>query len=196
MSEPWKTQTGWTEERIRQLAAYWSEGYTASQIAARLGGVTRNAVIAKVHRLGLSHRTHVRLRRPTPTSVAKLQDVRRNTRNRLRKLRIVSAPMGLAVAMAATERSLPPPRADDVARVSFNDLAPHHCRYIPGEARGHPLDVPMYCGLAAQPGSPYCPDHHARCNTPATRTATSRPSYVTPADDRSGRFKRGAPAVV
>ena len=46
----------WTDERVEQLKKLWSEGLSASQIAAKMGGVTRNAVIGKVHRLGLSGR--------------------------------------------------------------------------------------------------------------------------------------------
>jgi GcrA cell cycle regulator len=46
----------WTDERVETLKAMWSEGKSASQIAKELGGVTRNAVIGKVHRLGLSNR--------------------------------------------------------------------------------------------------------------------------------------------
>ena len=41
----------WTDERVELLRKLWSEGLSASQIAAQLGGVTRNAVIGKVHRL-------------------------------------------------------------------------------------------------------------------------------------------------
>ena len=41
----------WTDERVEQLKKLWSEGLSASQIAKQLGGVTRNAVIGKVHRL-------------------------------------------------------------------------------------------------------------------------------------------------
>ena len=47
---------GWTEERVAELKKLWAEGHSASQIAKRLGSVTRNAVIGKVHRLGLSGR--------------------------------------------------------------------------------------------------------------------------------------------
>ena len=47
---------GWTEERVAMLKKLWLEGLSASQIAKQLGGVTRNAVIGKVHRLGLSGR--------------------------------------------------------------------------------------------------------------------------------------------
>ena len=65
----------WTEERVEQLKKLWTEGHSASQIANQLGGVTRNAVIGKVHRLGLSGRATPsrpvkrppRLARPKPT---------------------------------------------------------------------------------------------------------------------------------
>jgi len=46
----------WTEERIERLKSMWAEGATASQIAEDLGGVSRNAVIGKAHRLGLEQR--------------------------------------------------------------------------------------------------------------------------------------------
>src|SRR5476651_2188975 len=56
-----ETQVGeqgmsWTDERVETLKKLWQEGHSASQIAKQLGGVTRNAVIGKVHRLGLSGR--------------------------------------------------------------------------------------------------------------------------------------------
>ena len=46
----------WSDERVEKLKKMWAEGQSASQIAKELGGVTRNAVIGKVHRLGLSNR--------------------------------------------------------------------------------------------------------------------------------------------
>src|SRR5215470_9853981 len=46
----------WTDERVETLKKLWTDGLSASQIAAELGGITRNAVIGKVHRLGLSGR--------------------------------------------------------------------------------------------------------------------------------------------
>ena len=46
----------WTDERVETLKRLWIDGLSASQIAAELGGITRNAVIGKVHRLGLSGR--------------------------------------------------------------------------------------------------------------------------------------------
>ena len=46
----------WSSERIEQLRSLWHDGLSASQIATHLGGITRNAVIGKAHRLGLTGR--------------------------------------------------------------------------------------------------------------------------------------------
>ena len=51
-----KKYMSWTEERIERLKKMWHDGATASQIADELGGVSRNAVIGKAHRLGLEQR--------------------------------------------------------------------------------------------------------------------------------------------
>ncbi|MDO5622155.1 MAG: GcrA family cell cycle regulator [Paracoccus sp. (in: a-proteobacteria)] len=56
----------WTDERVETLKRMWSEGQSASQIAKELGGVTRNAVIGKVHRLGLSNRNDEAETKPEP----------------------------------------------------------------------------------------------------------------------------------
>ncbi len=58
----------WTDERVEMLMTMWSEGKSASQIAKELGGVTRNAVIGKVHRLGLSNRTQPQAEAPAPAA--------------------------------------------------------------------------------------------------------------------------------
>lgn len=56
----------WTDERVETLKRMWGEGQSASAIAKELGGVTRNAVIGKVHRLGLSNRTEEAEPAPQP----------------------------------------------------------------------------------------------------------------------------------
>ena len=65
----------WTDERVELLKKMWAEGQSASQIAKELGGVTRNAVIGKVHRLGLSNRSSAAPAKPaakdTPAAAAK-----------------------------------------------------------------------------------------------------------------------------
>ena len=57
----------WTEERIERLKTMWADGATASQIAEDLGGVSRNAVIGKAHRLGLEQR-------PSPVKAVEEKD--------------------------------------------------------------------------------------------------------------------------
>lgn len=60
----------WTDERVETLKKMWGEGQSASQIAKELGGVTRNAVIGKVHRLGLSNRAATPAPAPTEKPAA------------------------------------------------------------------------------------------------------------------------------
>jgi GcrA cell cycle regulator len=97
----------WTEERIDRLKAMWTEGATASQIADELGGVSRNAVIGKAHRLGLEARPSPvkageEKERPAPAAAsapaAKPAPVER------------AAPKPAAAATAAPERAAHPPR--------------------------------------------------------------------------------------
>lgn len=59
----WVSNMEWTEERVARLTELWTAGYSARQIAEQLGGVTRNAVIGKANRLGLS--------KPTKSSITR-----------------------------------------------------------------------------------------------------------------------------
>jgi GcrA cell cycle regulator len=83
----------WSDERVELLKKLWNDGLSASQIAAQMGGVTRNAVIGKVHRLGLSGRGKAKAS-PTP---------------RPRKTSQPSAPAPLASPRTATVLAPPPP---------------------------------------------------------------------------------------
>ena len=62
----------WTEERIERLKKMWHDGATASQIADELGGVSRNAVIGKAHRLGLEQR-------PSPVKAGEEKEAKKAT---------------------------------------------------------------------------------------------------------------------
>src|SRR6476620_368097 len=65
----------WTDERIDRLKELWSQGKTASFIADELGGVSRNAVIGKAHRLGLQSRpSPVKPNEPAPKAKAKVRE--------------------------------------------------------------------------------------------------------------------------
>jgi len=59
------TTETWTEERVARLRELWTQGKTASEIGTALGGISRNAVIGKVHRLKLSGRPSPIRHRPT-----------------------------------------------------------------------------------------------------------------------------------
>ncbi|WP_260583239.1 GcrA family cell cycle regulator [Sphingopyxis sp. PET50] len=92
----------WTDERIEQLRSMWEKGLTASQIADELGGVSRNAVIGKAHRLGLKSR-------PSPVKATeKVKPVKAPT--------APAAPKPVAPA-AATPRAVAPAPARPVAPV-------------------------------------------------------------------------------
>jgi GcrA cell cycle regulator len=84
----------WTEERIERLKKMWHDGATASQIADELGGVSRNAVIGKAHRLGLEQR-------PSPVKPGEEKEVRKP----------VAAPAAAAPKIAAPKAE-PAPEAD------------------------------------------------------------------------------------
>src|SRR4029078_1262261 len=80
---PWQpgaiamTQANWSDDRVEQLKTLWTEGLSASQIARARGGVTRNAVIGKVHRLGLAGRASPsRSERPRLPMAPKVPSVR------------------------------------------------------------------------------------------------------------------------
>ena len=74
----------WSDDRVEQLKKLWENGLSASQIAAELGNVTRNAVIGKVHRLGLSGRAK------SPSSAAPRQRKARPAQHMMRVARPVS----------------------------------------------------------------------------------------------------------
>src|SRR5437763_14361593 len=74
----------WSDDRVEQLKKLWESGLSASQIAAELGSVTRNAVIGKVHRLGLSGRAK------SPSSAAPRQRQARPAQQMMRGSRPVA----------------------------------------------------------------------------------------------------------
>jgi GcrA cell cycle regulator len=86
----------WTEERIERLKKMWHDGATASQIADELGGVSRNAVIGKAHRLGLEQR-------PSPVRPGEEKEARK------------AAPTAAAPKPAAPKAEAPHPAASEPA---------------------------------------------------------------------------------
>jgi GcrA cell cycle regulator len=136
---------GWTDERVALLRKLWTEGLSASQIAKQLGGVTRNAVIGKVHRLGLAGRA-------TPSRPAKRPV-------RAPRLRVLS-PTAPRLRPTSTVPQvvipdLEPMKLDDGKVASVLTLSESMCKYPIGD----PTDAAFaFCGRAAKCG-PYCTDH-------------------------------------
>ena len=110
----------WTDERIEQLKELWSKGMTASQIADELGGVSRNAVIGKAHRLGLQSRpSPVKPNEPAPAR-AKQQSAAEPAAEPAAAPSARSQPASQAASAAPAERpSAPEPRVVSVGPGGF-----------------------------------------------------------------------------
>lgn len=177
---------GWTDERVELLRKLWLEGLSASQIAGVLGeGVTRNAVIGKVHRLKLSGRAK-------PAAAPRVRPAVRPAAAASSPARRVSAPATPRPAqspMATLMKNRPLPAAGAVQGATALkiepemdvdlDLAPSPSElFIPVEQRlsllqlseqtckwpiGDPLAADFYfCGQHSLEGKPYCEFHSRR----------------------------------
>src|SRR5213593_4318963 len=130
----------WTEQRIEMLRRLWGQGQTASQIAVALGGVTRNAVIGKAHRLGLTGRPSPIKRDASGTAVPKRRPVPRRA----------MAPQ--PKPMMALQRSLAP--QDGGASLSQPREQPRN--YPPARAHGGTKSCSWPMGDPKQPGFHFC----------------------------------------
>lgn len=104
----------WTDERVETLKKMWGEGQSASQVAKELGGVTRNAVIGKVHRLGLSNRTGGGGTTPAPQAKPAPEPELRQAPKPARKDEPKAAPAQPERAPAFVSDDPPPPRPSNV----------------------------------------------------------------------------------
>ena len=165
----------WTDDRVEKLKKLWESGLSASQIAAELDGITRNAVIGKVHRLGLSGRA----RKSFSSAAPRQRKV--NTRppvNFGRKPRTRSAGNTALAAVFAAEAD-PVTEIEDnvipiVQRRTLYELREGDCKWPIGEP-GSPDFA--FCGGRAIEEYPYCA-HHCRI------------AYQPPSDRRRERSKR------
>ena len=139
---------GWTDERVELLKKLWQDGLSASQIAKQLGGVTRNAVIGKVHRLGLSGRA-------TPSKPA------RTVFKAPRPARPVSAgpsaPRRIAEPLAMAPQPAPVRYVDETpGTATVLTLGAHMCKWPIGDPSS---DGFTFCGRRAGENGPYCVEH-------------------------------------
>ena len=135
----------WTEELVELLKKLWTEGLSASQIARTMGDVTRNAVIGKVHRLGLSGRaTTSRSDRP-----------RRATIPKPKPKPVVAEPETIAEATLSN--------GEFATVLTLNSVM---CRWPIGDPG---TDNFHFCGNGTEAGEPYCSAHAQLAYQPSNR---------------------------
>ena len=145
----------WTDERIEQLRTMWTKGMTASQIAEELGGVSRNAVIGKAHRLGLQSR-------PSPVKSNDGEDApaRKPAAPRAKPAPAAPAAAPVAKAQPAPARPAAAPSMPATPRSTNPDQMPPTIRSIgpggfvrqnPGEQSSPPPPAPPRRLVPARP---------------------------------------------
>ena len=168
----------WTDERVELLKKMWGEGQSASQIAKELGGVTRNAVIGKVHRLGLSNRATGGAKADAKPKAAPKAEPKAKAAPK------PAAPAAPAAAEPAPKplparrqiipagQPLPPqPSANEISpealakvsevekkakKLTLMELTERTCKWPVGDPA---TDDFWFCGLPVQQGKPYCEAH-------------------------------------
>ncbi len=161
----------WTDERVELLKKFWADGLSASQIAAKLGEVTRNAVIGKVHRLGLAGRaTTSRIRSARPrTNVALFPSRSPQVQYRAfgnTALKVSPEPQERKSAAVIPLRALPDLEPAPAGNVTLIDLKESMCHWPIGD----PMEEGFhFCGRRKSSGIPYCEHHAAIAYNPAAR---------------------------
>lgn len=151
----------WTDDRVELLKKLWTEGLSASQIAGRLGGVSRNAVIGKVHRLGLAGRANTSRKPSRPRT--RIGTIKRPARPRMAQL---GNPALRALYQPEGERYVPPPEELDIKpedRVPLVELTECSCRWPIGDPQTSEFG---FCNHKKVPGLPYCEAHARRAFQP------------------------------
>ena len=174
----------WTDERVERLKTLWSEGLSASQIAAELGGITRNAVIGKVHRLGLSNRINGSLPgRPEdaemedgPVAEAAVETDEAEEPEVMEEPQPVQPVQKTVVpvrkAIVPAGQPLPPqPSTNEISpealasqrevekmarRLTLMELTERTCKWPIGDPATADF---WFCGLPVEQGKPYCEAH-------------------------------------
>ena len=145
---------GWTDERVETLKKLWLDGLSASQIAKQLGGVTRNAVIGKVHRLGLSGRATPS--QPARTVFKSPRPPRPLTANPPIQRRAAPAPFARVASPQAHPVALPTPLVEQPGTATVLTLGAHMCKWPIGDPSTEEF---RFCGRRSSSDGPYCIEH-------------------------------------
>jgi len=167
----------WTDERVEVLKKMWGEGQSASQIAKELGGVTRNAVIGKVHRLGLSNRAGGGGSKPAakdkaaPKAKAAPKPAPKPELKTERAIEQKSAIPARKQIIPAGQPLPPQPSANEISpealakvnevekkakKLTLMELTERTCKWPVGDPATEDF---WFCGLSVKAGKPYCEAH-------------------------------------
>ena len=150
----------WTDDRVAILSKLWAEGLSASQIAAKLGGVTRNAVIGKVHRLGLSGRA-----KPKRKTAKPAPRMARPARKRVPAKRR-AAPRPAPAPAPVPLQAKPLPNGEFATILTITE---HLCKWPLGDPSSSDF---RFCGRSTDKGEPYCKAHAQLAYQPSRRRVT------------------------
>lgn len=174
----------WTDERVEQLTKLWADGLSASQIAAQMGGVSRNAVIGKVHRLHLPGRAKSggsrapRAKRPVTTTTTRTYTSRAGaTAPRSPSPRGGGGAAAVSTAVDAVAfQEIDIRRVEDVVvpiskKLKLVELGENTCKW--------PLGDPMttefhFCGNDSADAAPYCKYHSKLAYQPTSERRRAR----------------------
>ena len=131
----------WTEDKVNKLKDLWGKGQTASQIAEIIGGVSRNAVIGKAHRLNLSAKIKTR-HKVLQNNNGEIVNSNKNLKKGTRKHRFRSLLL---------DKNFEPAR-----NLQLEELNENTCKYM----EGHPNEKDSsFCGRKTIEKFSYCPLH-------------------------------------
>lgn len=167
----------WTHDRIARLQKLWRDGHSASEIAAELGGVSRSAVIGKVHRLGLAGRRV--LQRKPKSSGRKL-----DRKERSRRMFVAGIPERLARRRERAEAGMDNGLSLKIARADAPEpygpwlhltlLNSSTCRWPQGDPKQPDFG---FCGAPINGEHPYCGYHTKLAYRPPPDRAGSKKEY-------------------
>ncbi|HEY8163325.1 MAG TPA: GcrA family cell cycle regulator [Methylocystis sp.] len=175
----------WTDERVELLRKLWSDGLSASQVAAELGpGITRNAVIGKIHRLGLAERAKTaNATRPRAAKAAAPRQVAAPSAAAAPRagghvvhgnVALAFAPQAVVVARATPEEVVVPISE----RVTLMELRESMCRWPMGDPTSPEF---RFCGGKSPiGGGPYCAHHAGIAYQPAQDRRRARDQVRAP----------------